>query len=284
VGFSKNAVEFLLHCRSRGVDFSSCATIGRQVLYLNAAELRTVFARAGQVISADEANEIFQSGGNYAEPMLRLLGGKSIHSYDASAYEEATIVTDFNDPLDASHKGLYSAVVDGGSLEHVFNYPQGLKNAMEMVRPGGHLILITPTHSRSGHGFYQLSAELFHRVLSDVNGYDAPETLVASTKGNAWYNVPDPVTVRGRVIVNPKTYSDHLFVLARRSSVMPIFAAWPQQSDYAAAWVRTETQANAAPGMKGYLRANRHRIPRPLLRLHAWLSNSRTRALRRVRL
>jgi hypothetical protein len=284
VGFTKNAVEFLLHCRSRGVDFSSCATIGRQILYLNAAELRAAFARAGQTVSADEANEVFQSGGNYAEPMLRLLGGKTIHSFDASAYESATIVTDFNNPLDESHKGRYSAVIDGGSLEHVFNYPQGLKNAMEMVRPGGHLMLITPTHSRSGHGFYQLSAELFHRVFTGANGYESPETLVSSISGNAWYDVPDPAAVRDRVIVDPRAYSDHLFVLARRSSVATIFAAWPQQSDYAAAWVRPETIAQPAPRFKGYLRVNRHRLPRFVLRLHSWLSDSRVRALKRIQL
>jgi hypothetical protein len=284
VGFSKNAVEFLLHCRSRGVDFSCCATIGRQILYLNAAELRAVFARAGQTVSPAEANEVFQNGGNYAEPVLRLLGGTSIDSFDASAYEHATVVTDFNNPLDDSYKGRYSVVIDGGSLEHVFNYPQGLKNAMEMVRPGGHLILITPTHSRSGHGFYQLSAELFHRVFTDANGYDPPETLVSSTGGNAWYNVPDPAAVRDRVIVNPKAYSDHLFVLARRSRAATIFAAWPQQSDYAAAWVRPETPAQPGRGIRGYLGANRHRLPRYFLRLHAWLSNSPIRPLRRIQL
>jgi hypothetical protein len=284
LGLSKNAVQFLLHCRERGVDFSACATIGRQVLYLNAAELRAAFARKGQPISAGESDNVFRSGGNYAEPVLTLLGAKRIDSFDASSYENATKVADFNLPLDESEKAKYSAVIDGGSLEHVFNYPQGLKNAMEMVRPGGHLILITPTHSRSGHGFYQLSPELFYRAFCELNGYDAPEVLLSASTRDKWYRVVDPADIGGRVLINHRLYSDHLFVVARRSRVSPIFGSWPQQSDYASAWGNRGSQVKSKTGVKDYLRANRHRIPRPFLRLYSELFAPASSGLKRIEL
>jgi len=57
-------------------------------------------------------------------------------------------------------------VIDGGTLEHVFNFPVAIKNAMQMVRAGGRLSLSPPANNYFGHGFYQFSPELFYRVLS----------------------------------------------------------------------------------------------------------------------
>jgi hypothetical protein len=282
LGFTKDAVLFLLHCRSRGVDFADCATIGRQALYLNAGELKKAFNRHGHPLTSSEVDAVFRGEVSFAEPLLGLLGAKKVDSFDASGYESATVVADFNNPLSDMYREQYSAVIDGGSLEHVFNYPQGLRNAMEMVRPGGHLLLITPTHSRSGHGFYQVSPELFHRTLCELNGYAPPEVLVSSSRRGAWYRVVDPVEVGGRIIIDPKLFSDHLFVLARRIRSVPIFASWPQQSDYVSAW-KAPTQ-NRSERIKDRLRKVRHRIPRPLFQLYSRFSalGSKSRGLQRI--
>lgn len=275
MGFSRNGIRFLAHCRSRGVDFTSCATIGRQLLYANVREVQKSLAKVGVALDARQANALFETAGSYAEPLLKLLGASSVESFDASEYEGATHIADFNAPLPSQFKARYSVVIDGGSLEHVFNYPQGLKNAMELVRPGGHLILMTPTHSRSGHGFYQLSPELFHRVLGTQNGYAEPEVLVHATKRDTWYRVADPHSIGGRVIISPRLFEDELFVVARRESTAEVFASWPQQSDYAAAW-QAEPTLNENGGWKSRLRRDRHRIPRTLLRLHAFVQSMRT--------
>lgn len=250
------------------MDFSDCATIGRQGLHLSASELRDAFARHGKPLSQADADLVFRTASHYAEPLLFRLGAASVDSFDASSYESATFIADFNEPLPDTHKARYTVVIDGGSLEHVFNYPQALRNAMEMVRPGGHLVLITPTHSRSGHGFYQLSPELFFRALCDDNGYNPPELVIGGSTRDRWYRVPDPASVGGRVLINSKLYSDHLFVVARRQRVTPIFTVWPQQSDYTAAWMRPNELHLPIAGVKGYFRANRQRIPRSLLRLY----------------
>lgn len=282
MGFTRHGVRFLLHCQANGVDFSACATIGRQGLHLTAAELRNAFAKAGKRLSPAEADGVFRNADHFAEPLLFMLGAALVDSFDASVYENATVIADFNEPLEDSYKERYSIVIDGGSLEHVFNYPQALKNAMEMVRPGGHLVLIAPTHSRSGHGFYQLSPELFFRALCDSNGYDPPVLLLGTATGDRWYRVPDPAAVGRRVLISNRVYSDHLFVVARRARITHIFATWPQQSDYEAAWIRPSHRPSSMAGLKGYLRANRQRIPRPLLRLYTALFRSESRSLQRI--
>jgi len=39
-------------------------------------------------------------------------------------------------PIDTIHKNKYDLVFDGGTLEHVFNFPVAIKNCMEMVKVG----------------------------------------------------------------------------------------------------------------------------------------------------
>ena len=260
--------------------------IGRQGLHLSKSDLRACFAKSGSKLSSDDAERAFTEGASYAEPLFRLLGASSIESLDASGYEGATHVVDFNVPVAAAFAKRYSAVVDSGSLEHVFNYPQGLKNAMEMVRVGGHLILITPTHSLSGHGFYQLSPEVFFRALCERNGYEAPEVLICSTIKDAWYRVADPAAVSARVRLGGKLLTDHLFVVSKRIASVPIFAEWPQQSDYSAAWTGDGGAggSSALARFKERLRASRHRIPTPLLRIYQRLMDPRPQKLTRVRL
>ena len=286
MGLTRHSVRFLLHCRTGGVDFAATAMIGRQALHLSRAELRACFAKSGPKLAVEDAERVFTEAAGFAEPLFKLLGAAGVESFDASAYEGATHIVDFNVALPEEFKSRYSAVVDSGSLEHVFNYPQGLKNAMEMVRPGGHLILITPTHSLSGHGFYQLSPEVFFRALTGANGYEPPQVLICSTIKDAWYRVADPAAVAARVRLDGKLLTDHLFVVARRAAAVPVFAEWPQQSDYSAHWAHdgAGSGSSALSKLKARLRANRHRIPTPLLRAYQRLMTRTPRSLTRVRL
>ncbi|MCA1572803.1 MAG: hypothetical protein LC798_21415 [Chloroflexi bacterium] len=42
-------------------------------------------------------------------------------------------------------------VLDGGTLEHVFDYPTALRGALDAVRLGGHFIAVTPANGWCGH-------------------------------------------------------------------------------------------------------------------------------------
>jgi hypothetical protein len=85
---------------------------------------------------------------------------------DNSAYEGAAIVIDLNAPLPDALKNRFTAVIDGGCLEHIFNFPQAIKNSMEMLSIGGHFLGITPANNFCGHGFYQFSpGALFSHFL-----------------------------------------------------------------------------------------------------------------------
>ena len=60
-----------------------------------------------------------------------------------------------NQPLSADLEEAFTAVVDCGSLEHVFDFPAAVRNCMRMVAVDGHSLSVTPADNWAGHGFYQ---------------------------------------------------------------------------------------------------------------------------------
>jgi hypothetical protein len=137
--------------------------------------------------------------------------------FGLSPYEGATHLHDLNQPVDDALRCAYSAVVDGGSLEHIFNFPVAIRNCMEMVRVGGHFLAISPANNFMGHGFYQFSPELFYNVFSRDNGYEVVRLLICEVRrGARWYVVRDPGAVRKRVTLT-NSVPVHLLVVARRT-------------------------------------------------------------------
>lgn len=249
MGLDSNGVRLLLHARSMGVRFERTAMIGRQELFLSRKALAGALESYGLGAGADAASILSENKG-YAEPFLRALGATEVHSYDNSTYEGATHVHDMNAPIPADCKGRYSLVIDGGTLEHVFNVAVAFRNVMEMVAPGGHLIVIAPTNNFMGHGFYQFSPEFYFRVFSEANGYRVEQFIVCEDRVDApWYSVDDPDRLRRRIGFINKSPTNAL-VIARRTHEVEPFARAPQQSDYTAAW-----QGAAPPAYRETLRA-----------------------------
>jgi hypothetical protein len=239
MGISVHGATFLAYARSRGVDFGQTAMIGRQSLYVTAAQMRRVLASFGMTPSDDSLEAI--CGGDYAEGFLECLGAQAAHSFDFSNFEEATFSHDMNLPIPARFAEKYSVVLDGGTLEHIFNFPTAIKNCMEMTRLGGHYLAITPANNFFGHGFYQFSPELYFSVLSAENGFEIEHMMAFEDRDEApWYAVRSPKDVRGRVTLT-NAQPVFLLIIARRIARAPIFRQTPQQSDYLLRWTPTET-------------------------------------------
>lgn len=253
-------LSFLLAARELGVSFDSTLMVGRQNLFATAPEIVHAYQDAGQSIELASAERIVADGQGFCEPLLRHLGAGQVESLDASDFEHSTYVHDLNQPLPEDLRSRYTLVYDGGTLEHVFNLPQALKNCMQAVAPGGHFITIGPATSQYGHGFYQFSPELYYRALSPENGYEVLALLIRT--GNQpwtkWRAVADPATLGVRVdLASP--WETFMFVLARRTAEIEPFASWPQQSDYSSAWTGTEVNAP----MKTRTRLISH-LPKPV--------------------
>ena len=245
MGFDIHGTRFLLYAKRLGVDYSRTLMIGRQGLHLRPADLRANLARLGFEHGEATVEKIFDAADGYAEELLRFLGADEVHSLDNSDYEGATHQQDLNLEVADSLRGRYSVVVDGGSLEHVFNYPRALASCMEMVAVDGHLLAITPANNFMGHGFYQFSPELFLSVFRDANGFRLRRLIAFEDRRRApWYRIarPDKPTKR---IMSLHSRPVYLLVLAQRTAAVPPLRRMPQQSDYLAVW---RSDGEIAPG------------------------------------
>lgn len=212
----------------------------------------------------------------YCEHFFHGLGATEVHSLDASDYEDATIVHDLNNPISPNLFGQYDSVVDGGTLEHVFDFPRAIQSCMRMVAPGGHYIGLTPANNLMGHGFYQFSPELYFRIFTPENGFELLTVLVHSEE--VWLKVTDPSSIGGRGTLN-SSVPLMMAVLARRISEPGKFHV-PQQSDYLETWsVVDSIRGNAPREGEGNLRhAVRKYVPRKVKTLMRSIQGSAHRS------
>ncbi|MGO9681631.1 MAG: hypothetical protein ACLPTZ_03310 [Beijerinckiaceae bacterium] len=220
-----------------GAKFDRTVTLGRQDLFLTPLQIRNVCSAFGLSIDEQEAKQIALGKDRFCEPMLERLGAVVVDSVDANAFEGANIIHDLNQPMPAELQGRYDVVFDGGTLEHVFNFPSAMRGCLELPKVGGHFIMTSPANNQMGHGFYQFSPELFFRVFSAENGYQLKALLLAPTfSEGGWFKIRDPATVGARVGYNAAVTQLSIFAIAQRTRLVPLFLRPPQQSDYRAEW------------------------------------------------
>jgi SAM-dependent methyltransferase len=239
----------LLQAKAEGARFERTLMLGRLACFMGPRDLRRVVQR----LPADSAFARDVREGRtptYMDDFFRALGATTLDALDASAFEGATVIHDLNEPLPEHLLGQYDAVVDGGTLEHVFNLPAAFKNAMDALAVGGRFFAAPPANNYCGHGFYQFSAELFYRVFSAENGFEIERLLVAPAYASGkWldgpaFQVADPDVLRDRVNIGAR--GQLLFLVqARKTAQVPVFTRWPQQSDYVAHWAGPDAAAGA---------------------------------------
>lgn len=234
MGLGVHGINFLLYAQKKGVSFAETAMIGRQSMRITPELLENCFRGFGVNLDGSEAKDLLSNG--FAEPLLKRLGAQNVSSFDASDYENPTFVHDFNQPIPEKFKNKYSVVMEGGTLEHVFNFPIAIKNCMEMIREGGHFLSLSPANNYMGHGFYQFSPELFYRVLNEKNGFQIEKIFIyEESTQSAWFEVSDPDAIKERVTL----INDHpslMLIIAKKIKTVEIFKEFPQQSDYVARW------------------------------------------------
>lgn len=232
MGLDRDAWSFLVGARASGVSFEHSATLGHQETALSRRELLDLYGPLR--LSPRWSSGTFRG---WADPILQDLGAREVVSIDVSTYEGATYVYDLNQPLPDELANRFTMVLDGGTLEHIFDFPTAIRNCMRMVRPDGHLLFVTPTNNESGHGFYQFSPELFYRALAPQYGFRIEQMLLREhgVWPRMWYEVADPGAVGGRAQYRTRSVA-YLYVRARRVGSVPPFDPAPQQSDYVARW------------------------------------------------
>lgn len=257
MGISYLGARMMWDARQRGVCFDKVLTLGHQALRLFPSEVAFFRNVYRQTFDATVTPIDGHRWEEYVDGFLRdFLGSTSISVLDASVYEGADTIHDMNSPVPKAWHGQYDVVIDGGSLEHIFNVPVAFANLANMLKVGGTIFINTPANNLMGHGFYQFSPELMFRVFSEANGfaiqdvllYEAGYPSVELTKKNTVYKVIDPDSVRQRVgLMNKKAVM--MMVEAKKVRAADMFATPPLQSDYVAMW-ETAEQGAAVPSLR----------------------------------
>lgn len=266
MALTKNCTKFLFYAKTLGASFDKTIMLGRLSLDTTREEIQSNIDKFRNNVRKIE-EVAFKDG--YSEPLFEILGASTIDSIDVSAYENATIIHDMNQPIKGEMKGKYTAVVDAGTIEHVFNFPVAIKNCMEMLQVGGNYIGITPANNLLGHGLYQFSPELFYSIFREENGFVVKKMIIytqdAVGQFSDWYEVKDPRKAKSRVMLI-NSNETFLLVLAEKIAERSIFQKPPQQSDYEMAWdIKESLQNKSVPKNEGRLKyVYRKYTPRPV--------------------
>jgi SAM-dependent methyltransferase len=131
--------------------------------------------------------------------MFQELGLGEVESLDASAFEGADLVWDLNKPIPEDWHGQFGLVVDGGTLEHVFDVAQALDNVVALLAPGGRFVSFTPFNGYPGHGFYQFSPELVWTYWKFTCGFAVHECRISTPNGDFTRELADTRELGKRV-------------------------------------------------------------------------------------
>lgn len=239
MGITYSSAALLAQAKRNNICFDEILTIGHQ--YLNVSPKQVKQLAKSYAPSMDTS--VF-TGERYADKFLEtFLDAKGVMSIDYSDYENCDIVHDMNYPVDPSHHEQFDAVIDGGSLEHIFNLPVAITNYMKLVKKGGSLFIFTTANNHTGHGFYQFSPELFFRIFQPENGFEICDIILEKhafpglelSNKTKCFSVVDPSMVKSRVglVCNSPVM---IMIHAIKTESKSIFSDYPHQSDYLSAY------------------------------------------------
>ncbi len=220
-----------------GADLSGTISLGRQFRAFTLREFQKYLPQYSGIDPA-RLEEDFKSP--YAEGIFQDMYGSKLLSLDGFAHEHPDFVWDLNKPVTDEMKDRFTCLIDGGTMEHVFNVPMLIHNCFSMLKEGGIYISMVPTNNFNGHGLYQFSPDFFYSVFSEANGMKIRDVFIVkfSAKNKVWKINTSPAASGERVQFDVNTQTE-IYVIAEKTGPTPeVITA--QQTDYEEGWYEDE--------------------------------------------
>ncbi len=255
MGLPKSAINLLIATAKQQPFSGVVATLGRQHVYASAAEVTQLAKLAGVPLVASELSlhrhpELQQRGYVSDDSLLAMLGFSSSQRIDHSDYEQAEVQFDLNSsttPAELTQQ--YDAIIDSGTIEHVFDLPNALRHCLRMLKPNGRMIHLTPTSNCVNHGFYSISPTLYDDFYR-ANGCTV-ETLYLCRMPQRFERQPWQVydcshSDRNWLPLGRLDGSIYFtYCVARKASTLTSLVN-PQQAFYESTWSASSDQPHAA--------------------------------------
>jgi hypothetical protein len=183
MGIARGMAKLFLDHEAKIGQFSgSVLELGRQELYFNLEQVREWAMQAGvplnPVVPKLSHHKSFADKGWIDDvTFLTALGFNTVESLDVSDYENCTHVHDLNKAVPESLWNRYDVIINGGTLEHLFDVPMALQNIHKMLKVGGQVLHLAPSTNHVDHGFYMFSPMFFHEYY-EANRYQIERSLV----------------------------------------------------------------------------------------------------------
>jgi len=126
------------------------------------------------------------------EIVFSALGFEHLDVMDYSAYEFANIIHDLNDTnVPEELLGKYDFILEGGTLEHVFNFRNALEVIFKMLKIGGTFFFDSPIAYGFNHGYYTFSPCLYYEYFS-ANNWEINTLMPYGCMMDDLYHTIDP--------------------------------------------------------------------------------------------
>jgi hypothetical protein len=170
-GNFKGGAYLLLRLGEKIVFTGACLTLGEQDIHLRPHDLKAL-AKRFQITDSK-----FYSYPNTCEQFFEKLGFTKTQSLDHSGYEGSSILWDLNEEVPVNLREEFDVIYDGGTLEHVFNFPISLANISRMLKTGGYAIHSSPSSNHVDHGFYMFSPRALYEYYV-ANSWEIVESVI----------------------------------------------------------------------------------------------------------
>ena len=177
MGINLHAFNFINKI-SKEVEFKNTLTIGKQKI------------SADKYVVNKIVNDETIKSKYIDEYLIKHFKSSNVDVLDVNSYEDANIIHDLNEVIPKNLEQKYDTIIDGGSLEHVFDVKTSFNNLKKMCKVNGVIIHISPTNNHCGHAFYQFSPNLFYSFYSEDEGFkDTQIFLCKEYDSNNWYKI-----------------------------------------------------------------------------------------------
>lgn len=102
---------------------------------------------------------------------FRALGFDRVHSLDIKSADNSDFIHDLNQDIPRHLHGIYDLVLDGGTMEHIFDTTAVLRNIHRLLKVNGRIVHGSPCNNHRIDEGYHLFSPSFLWDFYEANGY-----------------------------------------------------------------------------------------------------------------
>ena len=128
--------------------------------------------------------------------ILKNMGATNVHSLGYLNSKYSNIKCNLNVPfVNKQFYNKYDCILDGGTMEHVFNTLECLRTFKNLLKIGGTIIHMNPCLGYFNHGFYSFQPT-FYFDFYESNGFSKIECYIFEFLSHNYYNFDCEVNIK----------------------------------------------------------------------------------------